>query len=83
MIVVSYLAASVAFSGNKELGAHALITSHVPMLTREEKKIALLNAISILNSQGITSFTDAAIGPGGDPRHYVIHGDFISAEACR
>ncbi|MFA7279439.1 MAG: amidohydrolase [Sterolibacterium sp.] len=50
----------------KELGAHALITAKVPMLTREEKKIALLNAISILNAHGITSFTDAAIGPGGD-----------------
>lgn len=50
----------------KELGAHALITSRVPILTREEKKIALLNAISILNSHGVTSFTDAAIGPGGD-----------------
>ncbi len=50
----------------KELGAQALITSHVPILTREEKKIALLNAISILNSHGVTSFTDAAIGPGGE-----------------
>ena len=50
----------------KELGAQALITSHVPILTREEKKIALLNAISILNAHGVTSFTDAAIGPGGE-----------------
>ncbi|MBI5585137.1 MAG: amidohydrolase [Deltaproteobacteria bacterium] len=50
----------------KELGAQALVTTQVPILTREEKKIALLNAISILNAQGVTSFTDAAIGPGGE-----------------
>ena len=50
----------------KELGAQALVTTHVPILTREEKKVALLNAISLLNSHGVTSFTDAAIGPGGD-----------------
>ena len=50
----------------KELGAQALVTTHVPILTREEKKVALLNAIAILNSHGVTSFTDAAIGPGGD-----------------
>jgi predicted amidohydrolase YtcJ len=50
----------------KELGAQALVTTHVPILTREEKKIALRNAISILNSHGVTSFTDAAIGPGGN-----------------
>ncbi len=50
----------------KELGAQALVTTHVPILTREEKKVALLNAIALLNSHGVTSFTDAAIGPGGD-----------------
>ncbi len=50
----------------KELGAQALVTTHVPILTREEKKVALLNAITLLNSHGVTSFTDAAIGPGGD-----------------
>jgi len=60
----------------KELGAQALVTSHVPILTREEKRIALLTAISILNSHGVTSFTDAAIGPGGEA--YV--GGVMSAE---
>ena len=50
----------------KELGAQALVTTHVPILTRAEKKIALQNAIAILNSHGVTSFTDAAIGPGGE-----------------
>ncbi|MBI5605461.1 MAG: amidohydrolase [Deltaproteobacteria bacterium] len=62
----------------KELGAQALVTSHVPILTREEKKIALLNAISILNSHGVTSFTDAAIGPGGEAYGFgVMSAEFI------
>ena len=50
----------------KEMGAQMLVTKHVPLLTREEKKTALLSAIGILNSHGVTSITDAAIGPGGE-----------------
>jgi len=50
----------------KELGAQALISRVVPLLTREEKKIAVLTALSHLNAQGVTSYTDAAIGPGGE-----------------
>ena len=50
----------------KEPGAQAVISVHVPLLTREEKKTALLTTLSHLNAQGVTSFTDAAIGPGGE-----------------
>ncbi len=50
----------------KEPGAQAVISVHVPLLTREEKKTALLTALTHLNAQGVTSFTDAAIGPGGE-----------------
>jgi len=50
----------------KELGAQALVSTVVPLLTREEKKQALLTALSHLNANGVTSFTDAAIGPGGE-----------------
>ena len=61
-----------------ELGAQSLVTRHVPILTREEKKAALLSAIGILNSHGITSFTDAAIGPGGEAYSYgVMSAEFI------
>jgi predicted amidohydrolase YtcJ len=50
----------------KELGAQSLISGHVPLLSREEKKQALLNALDHFKANGITSFTDAAIGPGGE-----------------
>ncbi|MBI5443109.1 MAG: amidohydrolase [Deltaproteobacteria bacterium] len=60
----------------KEPQAQALVSVHVPLLTREEKKTALLTALRHLNANGVTSFTDAAIGPGGDT--YV--GGVMSAE---
>lgn len=50
----------------KEPGAQAVISVYVPLLTREEKKTALLTALTHLNAQGVTSYTDAAIGPGGE-----------------
>jgi predicted amidohydrolase YtcJ len=50
----------------KEPGAQAMVSTVVPLLTREEKKQALLTALSHLNANGVTSFTDAAIGPGGE-----------------
>lgn len=50
----------------KEPGAQALVGVHVPMLTRDEKKTAIRTALQHLNAQGITSVTDAAIGPGGE-----------------
>ena len=62
----------------KEPGAQALISAHVPLLTREEKKTALMTALSHLNANGVTSFTDAAIGPGGETFLYgVMSAEFI------
>ncbi len=62
----------------KEPGAQALISVHVPLLTREEKKTALLTALSHLNANGVTSFTDAAIGPGGESFVYgVMSAEFV------
>jgi predicted amidohydrolase YtcJ len=49
-----------------ELGAQSLISTHIPLMSREEKKKSLLTTMNILNSEGITSYTDAAIGPGGE-----------------
>ena len=61
-----------------ELGAQSLVTKFVPILTREEKKAALLSALGLLNAHGITSFTDAAIGPGGEAYSYgVMSAEFI------
>jgi len=62
----------------KELGAQALVSSVVPLLTREEKKQALLTALKHFKSNGITSFTDAAIGPGGEAYVYgVMSAEFV------
>jgi len=63
----------------KEPGAQALVSEYVPLLTREEKKTALLTALSHLNANGVTSFTDAAIGPGGEDYVYgVMSGEFVN-----
>lgn len=62
----------------KEPGAQALVSEHVPLLTRDEKKTALLTALSHLNANGVTSFTDAAIGPGGETYVYgVMSAEFV------
>ncbi len=62
----------------KEPGAQALVSVHVPLLTRQEKKTAVLTALGHLNAQGITSITDAAIGPGGETFVYgVMSAEFI------
>lgn len=62
----------------KELGAQSMVSSSVPLLTRQEKKEALLTALKIFNANGITSFTDAAIGPGGEKYVYgVMSAEFI------
>ena len=62
----------------KEPMAQALVSEHVPLLTRDEKKTALLTALSHLNANGVTSITDAAIGPGGENFLYgVMSGEFV------
>jgi predicted amidohydrolase YtcJ len=50
----------------KELGAQGMLTDVVPLLTREEKKQALITTLDHLKRNGVTSYTDAAIGPGGE-----------------
>ena len=54
------------------------MSRHVPLLTREEKKQAVVTALQHLNANGVTSFTDAAIGPGGEAFLYgVMSGEFV------
>jgi predicted amidohydrolase YtcJ len=61
-----------------ELGAQSLVSVHVPLLSREEKKQTVLTALEHLNANGVTSFTDAAIGPGGEEYVYgVMSAEFI------
>ena len=63
----------------KENMAQALVSAHVPLLTGDEKKTALLTALKHLNANGVTSITDAAIGPGGENYLYgVMSGEFVN-----
>jgi predicted amidohydrolase YtcJ len=48
-----------------ELPAEGLIMRVVPPWTRQDKRNAILAMMQDLNSRGITSATDAALGPGG------------------
>ncbi len=48
-----------------ELPAQGLLMRVVPPWSREEKRAAILAMMRIMNSRGITSVTDAALGPGG------------------
>jgi predicted amidohydrolase YtcJ len=50
----------------KELSGQALVSKVVPLYTKGQKREAILAAIRCLNAEGITSYTDAALGPGGD-----------------
>ncbi len=49
----------------RELPAQAFIMQVLPRWTTEQKHAAILSVMEDLNRRGITSFTDAALGPGG------------------
>ena len=49
-----------------EWGGRGLVDRVVPLFDRAQKKQALLSAIAAFNAYGITSLTDAAVGPGGE-----------------
>jgi len=49
----------------KELPAIGLVSRVIPPLTKDQKRAAIVAAIDELNSLGITSITDGALGPGG------------------
>ena len=50
----------------RELSAMGLVMKVVPLLTKEEKKTAILNAQAEMRKNGITSYTEGALGPGGN-----------------
>ena len=50
----------------RELSAIGLIMKVVPLLTKEEKREAILSAMATMNANGITSYTDSALGAGGN-----------------
>jgi predicted amidohydrolase YtcJ len=49
----------------RELAAQGMVMKVIPPWTKAQKKEAILAAIKELNSLGITSLTEAALGPGG------------------
>jgi predicted amidohydrolase YtcJ len=49
-----------------EWGARGLVDKVIPLFSRAEKKQAFQAAITEFNSQGVTSLTDAALGPAGE-----------------
>ncbi len=59
-----------------ELPAEGLIMRVVPPWSREDKRNAILSIMKDLNARGITSATDAALGPGGTG----FQGGFFDAE---
>ena len=59
-----------------ELPAEGLIMRVVPPWSREDKRRAILGIMADLNARGITSATDAALGPGGTG----FQGGFFDAE---
>jgi predicted amidohydrolase YtcJ len=59
-----------------ELPAEGLIMRVVPPWSRDDKRRAILSIMKDLNARGITSATDAALGPGGAG----FQGGFFDAE---
>jgi predicted amidohydrolase YtcJ len=49
-----------------EFAAQALVNTVIPLYTMDELRQAAVAAIDEMNKNGITSFTDAALGPGGN-----------------
>jgi predicted amidohydrolase YtcJ len=47
-----------------------VVASAIPELTRKQKRVAILTAIKELNSLGITSITEGALGPGARGYQY-------------
>lgn len=45
-------------------GAMHIVSAHLPPMTRDRRRTAILAAIAELNTLGITSFTEPGIGPG-------------------
>ena len=50
----------------KEPSAQGLVMKVAPLLTKEEKRAAICSAMQVMNSNGITSYTESALGPGGN-----------------
>jgi len=50
----------------KEFAAHAMIMKYYPPLTDEELKTAIRYTQKELNKNGVTSYNESSLGPGGD-----------------
>jgi predicted amidohydrolase YtcJ len=63
----------------KEFAAQSLVMRVVPLRTYAEKRAAILGAVKELNSMGITSLTEAALGSGGN----TYQGGFLGSDCIR
>jgi predicted amidohydrolase YtcJ len=50
----------------REMSAIGLVMRVVPLLTKDEKRTAILSAMQTMNANGVTSYTDSALGAGGN-----------------
>lgn len=53
-------------TGLLQEGAQDLIQRAVPQLTRADRELAIATTIATLHAEGITSFTEPGLGPGGE-----------------
>jgi predicted amidohydrolase YtcJ len=61
----------------RELSALGLVMKAVPLFTKEELREACLTAMKEMNKNGITSYTEAALGPGGDTYNGGVLGEKV------
>lgn len=59
----------------REPSAQGLVMKVVPLLTREEKEASIRSAMQVMNANGITSYTEAALGPGGNQLNGGLFGE--------
>jgi predicted amidohydrolase YtcJ len=50
----------------KEFAAQAMVSKLIPLYTMDELRQATITAMNEMNKNGITSFTDSSLGPGGN-----------------
>jgi predicted amidohydrolase YtcJ len=61
----------------RELSAIGLLGQVVPLFTKEELRESLLIGMKEMAKNGITSYTEAALGPGGDTYGGGVLGDMV------
>jgi predicted amidohydrolase YtcJ len=61
----------------REFAATGLVMKVVPLFTKDELRESCLTAMKEMNKNGITSYTEAALGPGGNTYNGGVLGDKV------